>query len=114
MAPAEKNYGIGEMELLAIVEACKHWRHYIEGAAHQVRVITDHSVSTCLDAFNSTGYEPGSPYTLNIPRKSPVATPNHRNPPEPLNPPKTLVVAMKRDSSPEGRIKQIILVGFEN
>ncbi len=25
--------------MLAIVEACKKWRHYIEGATHQVVVI---------------------------------------------------------------------------
>ena len=32
MAPAELNYGVGETEMLAIVEACKQWRHYLEGA----------------------------------------------------------------------------------
>ncbi len=40
---AERNYGIGESEMLAIVEACKQWRHYVEGATHQVVVITDHA-----------------------------------------------------------------------
>ncbi len=40
---AERNYSIGESEMLAIVEACKEWRHYIEGATHQVVVITDHA-----------------------------------------------------------------------
>ena len=39
--PAERNYGIGESEMLAIVEACKEWRHYVEGATHQVDIITD-------------------------------------------------------------------------
>ncbi len=29
--------------MLAIVEACKKWRHYIEVATHQVIVITDYS-----------------------------------------------------------------------
>ena len=42
MAPAELNYGVGETEMLAIVEACKQWRHYLEGAMHPIRVITDH------------------------------------------------------------------------
>ena len=41
-AKAELNYGAGEGELLAVVEACKQWRHYLEGAAHRIRVITDH------------------------------------------------------------------------
>ena len=30
-------------EILAIVEACNEWRHYVEGATHQVVVITDHA-----------------------------------------------------------------------
>ena len=81
----------------------------------EVDILSDPSIIqyTCLDTFNFTGYEPGSRYTLNIPRKSPVATPNHLNLLESLNSPKTLV-AMERDSSPEGRTKQIILVGYEN
>lgn len=39
---AEINYGIGESEILTIVEACKQWRHYIEGSIHRVTVITHH------------------------------------------------------------------------
>lgn len=27
--------------MLAIIEACKEWRQYVEGATHQVVVITD-------------------------------------------------------------------------
>ena len=42
MHAAELNYGVGETEMLAIVEACKEWRHYLEGAIHLIRVITDH------------------------------------------------------------------------
>ena len=42
-SPAERNYGIGESEMLAIVEACKEWRHYVEGTTHQVVVITDYA-----------------------------------------------------------------------
>lgn len=29
-SPAERNYSIGESEMLAIVEACKEWRNYVE------------------------------------------------------------------------------------
>ena len=29
--------------MLAIVEACEEWRYYVEGATHQVVVITDHA-----------------------------------------------------------------------
>ncbi|MGL5829755.1 MAG: Ty3/Gypsy family RNase HI domain-containing protein, partial [Angustibacter sp.] len=41
--PAERNYYAGDAEMLAIVMACKHWRHYIEGARHRVTVLTDHA-----------------------------------------------------------------------
>lgn len=38
----ELNYGIGDQELLAIVEGFRHFRHFVEGALHKVTVITDH------------------------------------------------------------------------
>jgi len=40
--PAEINYKIHDKELLAIVDAFKHWRRYCEGATHQVQVFSDH------------------------------------------------------------------------
>ena len=40
--PAELNYPIYDKELLAVVEAFKQWRVYVEGAAHPVCVYTDH------------------------------------------------------------------------
>ena len=42
MTPAELNYDIHDKELLAIVEACKTWRAYLEGAKYTVQVFTDH------------------------------------------------------------------------
>ena len=39
----ELRYEIHDKELLAIVDAFKVWRHYLEGARHTVRVITDHN-----------------------------------------------------------------------
>jgi len=39
---AEINYEIHNKELLAIVDAFKHWRCYCEGATHQVQVYSDH------------------------------------------------------------------------
>jgi hypothetical protein len=42
MIPAERNYNIHDKELLAIVDAFKEWRVYLEGAKHQVTVISDH------------------------------------------------------------------------
>jgi len=40
--PAEINYEIHDKELLAIVDSFKHWRHYCEGATHQIQVFSDH------------------------------------------------------------------------
>jgi len=40
--PAEINYEVHDKELLAVVDAFKHWRRYCEGAAHQVQVLSDH------------------------------------------------------------------------
>src|SRR6201999_3545661 len=42
MSPAELNYEIYDKELLAIHAAFKEWCSYLEGAAHTVKVITDH------------------------------------------------------------------------
>ena len=39
----ETQYGMGEQELLAIVEAMHHWRHYCRGARHPIVVLTDHA-----------------------------------------------------------------------
>jgi len=40
--PAEINYEIHDKELLAVVNAFKHWRRYCEGATHQIQVFSDH------------------------------------------------------------------------
>ena len=40
--PVEINYEIHDKELLAIVDAFKHWRRYCEGARHQIEVFSDH------------------------------------------------------------------------
>ena len=42
-SPAEINYDIHDKELLAIVDCFKKWRRYLEGAFHQVQIITDHN-----------------------------------------------------------------------
>jgi len=49
--PAEINYEIHDKELLAVVDAFKHWRRYCEGATHQVQVFTDHQN---LEYFTTT------------------------------------------------------------
>jgi len=40
--PAEINYESHDKELLAIVDAFKHWRRYCQRATHQVQVFSDH------------------------------------------------------------------------
>lgn len=49
--PAECNYDIHDREMLAIVECFKHWRHYLEGSKHPVRVRSDHKN---LESFMTT------------------------------------------------------------
>ena len=43
MIPAEICYKTHDGELLAIVEAFKTWRHYLEGCKHEVLVLTDYN-----------------------------------------------------------------------
>ena len=43
MIPAETRYETHDGKLLAIVEAFKTWRHYLEGSRHEVLVLTDHN-----------------------------------------------------------------------
>jgi hypothetical protein len=40
--PAESNYEVHDKELLAIIEAFRHWRVYLEGQAYKTKVISDH------------------------------------------------------------------------
>ncbi|KAK1788797.1 hypothetical protein P4O66_002606 [Electrophorus voltai] len=42
LRPSEKNYRIGDRELLAMKLAFEEWRHWLEGARHPFTVITDH------------------------------------------------------------------------
>jgi hypothetical protein len=42
MTFVERNYDADESEMLAIVKACKQWRHYVEDAKHQILIIIDH------------------------------------------------------------------------
>ena len=46
MLPAERNYGVGEQELLAVVHAMRTWRCYLEGVKSVV--VTDHNPNTYL------------------------------------------------------------------
>jgi len=47
----ELNYNVYDKELLAIFEAFKMWRHYLEGSASAIDVVTDHKN---LEYFSTT------------------------------------------------------------
>jgi hypothetical protein len=47
----ELNYNTHDKELLAIFEAFKHWRQYLEGSRTPVDVVTDHKN---LEYFSTT------------------------------------------------------------
>ena len=47
----ELNYDVHDKELLAIFEAFKIWRHYLEGSASPIDVVTDHKN---LEYFSTT------------------------------------------------------------
>ena len=42
LSPAERNYDIYDKEMLAVICALETWRHYLEGASHPVKILTDH------------------------------------------------------------------------
>ncbi|CAJ0968385.1 unnamed protein product [Ranitomeya imitator] len=41
-SPAERNYDLGNWELLAMKWAFEEWRHWLEGDKHHIVVLTDH------------------------------------------------------------------------
>ena len=49
LSDAERNYPVGEQELLAVISALRKWRCYLEGAKGGVTIITDHLPNTFLD-----------------------------------------------------------------
>ncbi len=50
LSPAERNYDIGNRELLAIKLALEEWRHWLEGSAQPFLVLTDHNLQYLRDA----------------------------------------------------------------
>ena len=41
-SPTEQNYDIYDRELLAVIHTLEHWRHYLQGTAHPITLLTDH------------------------------------------------------------------------
>ena len=48
LSPAERNYDVGNRELLAIHDALKEWRHWLEGSSQPFVVMSDHKNLTYL------------------------------------------------------------------
>ena len=42
LTPAERNYDIYDLELLAIVKSLRHWRPLLAGSPHKIKVFSDH------------------------------------------------------------------------
>ena len=51
MSPAETRYHTGEQEVLAVIGALKHWRHYVQGA--DFTIVTDHKPNVTFDTKNA-------------------------------------------------------------
>lgn len=43
MLPAKQIYKIHDVEMSAIIDIWKNWRHYLEEAAQTILVLTDHN-----------------------------------------------------------------------
>lgn len=48
LSPTERNYDIGNRELLAVKMALKEWRHWLEGTKMLFQVWTDHKSLECI------------------------------------------------------------------
>lgn len=62
LTPAERNYDIGNRELLVVVLALQEWRHWLEWSAQQFVVWTNHknlAYLWSLKRLNSQQAHPG-------------------------------------------------------
>ncbi|KAL0152565.1 hypothetical protein M9458_052288 [Cirrhinus mrigala] len=72
LTPAERNYDVGNRELLAIKLALEEWRHWLEGALHLFTVLTDHKnleylrSAKVLNHRQARSGHPGIEATLNL------------------------------------------------
>ncbi len=108
LSPAERNYDIGNRELLAIKLALEEWRHWLEGAQHPFTVITDHKNLEYLRSAKrlnprqarwalfftqfqfSITYQPGDK-NVKADSLSRIHAPDKPSSPEPILPPAVLV-----------------------
>ena len=50
LSPAERNYDVGDRELLAVKLALDEWRHWMEGAKDPFVILTDHQNLVHMDS----------------------------------------------------------------
>ncbi|KAL0195404.1 hypothetical protein M9458_008976, partial [Cirrhinus mrigala] len=115
LSPAEKNYDVGNRELLAIKLALEEWRHWLEGASNPFVILTDHKNLEYLRSakvlnhrqarwalfftrFDFTiNYRPGS-QNLRADALSRIHEPNHAiHPPESILPASIIVAPVTWD-----------------
>lgn len=53
LTSAERNYDVGNKELLSMKAAIEEWRHWLEGAIHPFQIITDQENLECQEAKSS-------------------------------------------------------------
>ena len=112
LAPAERNYSIGDRELLAVKLALEEWRHYLEGAEHPFVVWTDHKNLSYIkmakrlnsrqarwalffDRFNFTlTYRPGSQNTKSDALSRQFVSTEPSDLPETIVPPSCVVASV--------------------
>uniref|UniRef100_A0A3Q3FKI6 Gypsy retrotransposon integrase-like protein 1 n=1 Tax=Kryptolebias marmoratus TaxID=37003 RepID=A0A3Q3FKI6_KRYMA len=102
LTPAEKNYDVGNRELLAIKLALEEWRHWLEGCAVPFIIWTDHKNlarwSRFFGRFNFTiTYRPGSKNVKPDALSRLWASPDSSEEEEPIIPPSLIVGALTWD-----------------
>jgi hypothetical protein len=55
LASAPRNYSATERELMAIVEATKHWRSYLHGSPYPIQLLSDHKPLVYLNSKAELG-----------------------------------------------------------
>jgi len=52
----ERNYDVHDKEMLGIIQALEAWRHYLEGAKHEIDIWTDCYERTFILSFSILSY----------------------------------------------------------
>lgn len=63
LSPAERNYDVGNCDLLALVLALQEWMHWLEGAAEPFVVWTDHKNLAYLQSGSIPGRKGGHSFS---------------------------------------------------